>query len=403
MRPLPLVFGCALVALVTGCGKKAEPNPAPAKPAATEARATGAAEDWRDSAKQARDRGAAYLAGQSPEGQWRFMPGKDPDLGISALAAYSLLRNPSESTRPIARKTLDWLAGFQKPDGGIYDKELAVYITAAAVLGFKESGEPSYAPVLAKAGEYIRLAQLDGGEGTLESSENFGGIGYGGSGTVNMSTTQWALEAASAAGIKKDDEFYKRALVFLQRSQNRSESNDRTPREIKGEGVVAVGNDGGGIYAPSESKAGTMALPDGSRIFRSYGSMTYALLKSYLLCDLDAKDARVKAAWDWIRGNWNLGHNPGMESDANPTRKYEGLFYYYLTLARTLSALEKQGIQVAGTPAEFWRRDLAVALTARQAGDGSWTNQADRWFEGSPALVTAYALLTLAECLGNPQ
>ena len=40
------------------------------------------------------------------------------------------------------------------------------------------------------------------------------------------STTAWAVEAAGAAGIPKDDDFYKRALIFLQRNQNNSEAND---------------------------------------------------------------------------------------------------------------------------------------------------------------------------------
>jgi hypothetical protein len=33
----------------------------------------------------------------------------------------------------------------------------------------------------------------------------------------------------------------------------------------------------------------------------------------------------------------------------------------------------------------------------RQRPDGSWVNEADRWHEGNPYLVTAYAMLSLQE------
>ena len=36
------------------------------------------------------------------------------------------------------------------------------------------------------------------------------------------------------------------------------------------------------------------------------------------------------------------------------------------------------------------------ALGKRQNADGSWVNSADRFMEGDPNLVTAYALLALA-------
>ena len=44
-----------------------------------------------------------------------------------------------------------------------------------------------------------------------------------------------------------------------------------------------------------------------------------------------------------------------------------------------------------------WRADLVATLAKRQKPDGSWTNDADRWMEGDPNLVTAYALLALQE------
>ncbi len=37
-------------------------------------------------------------------------------------------------------------------------------------------------------------------------------------------------------------------------------------------------------------------------------------------------------------------------------------------------------------------------LVGRQRENGSWLNENNRWMEGDPALVTAYALLTLSYC-----
>jgi hypothetical protein len=65
---------------------------------------------------------------------------------------------------------------------------------------------------------------------------------------------------------------------------------------------VGVGNDGGGFYSPGstagEAKAGFVTLPDGKKIRRSYGSMSYALLKSYAFCKIDRRDPRVRALVD---------------------------------------------------------------------------------------------------------
>ena len=40
-----------------------------------------------------------------------------------------------------------------------------------------------------------------------------------------------------------------------------------------------------------------------------------------------------------------------------------------------------------------------ASLVAAQRPDGSWVNAADRWQEGQPELVTAYAVLALEEAI----
>ncbi len=382
-------FLFALVLLVGGCGdKQGEASLVPA-PALAKAEVATPAE--------AAARGAAWLRGAAEKGLFAFDPSKGPDVGMTALALAAVQSVAAPENRAFAAPGLAWLRTMQKPDGAIYEKQLAVYCTAAALLAFTASGDVAYADAIVKGREYLRMAQSDEGEGLSQSSEDYGGIGYGGAGDINMSTTQLAVDAAKAAGLPKDDAYYKKALVFLQRSQNRSESNDQS-HTLKDGSTVVPGNDGGGIYRPGDSKAGVQVLPDGRRIFRSYGSMTYALLKSYLLCEMDAKDPRITAALQWIAKNWQLEWNPGMEYREKPEQKYEGLFYYYLTLARALGAAEKAKLDLAAVGLGQWRKELAAKLMKMQASDGSWTNAQDRWWEGSPVLCTSYALMALAEC-----
>lgn len=356
--------------------------------------------DVREAAAKARDRGVQWLLDNRSDGKWEGAPGAGPDLGITALAARAVLGSGGQAGREALAPAVEWISTHQKPDGSIFDRELAVYVTSASVGALAAAGDPRFAPILKKAGEYLAMVQEDEGEGHGTSSEDYGGIGYGGAGVVNMSTTHMAIEAAVEAGLPKDHDFYRKALVFLQRSQNRSESNDLPDRPRVNGVEIAAANDGGGIYRPAESKAGFVDLPGGRRAFRSYGSMTYALLKSYLLCDLDHNDPRVMAAIEWIKSHFELDFNPGMEHTGKPEDRYQGLYYYYLALARCLSEAERSGVPL---PAEVrsWRSDLARALVERQRPDGRWVNDQGRWWESNPVLATSYAVTALNECLAG--
>ena len=61
---------------------------------------------------------------------------------------------------------------------------------------------------------------------------------------------------------------------------------------------------------------------------RSYGSMTYAGLKSMIYCGVTPDDPRVKAAVTWAKKHYTLDENPGM-ADA-------GLYYYYNLFGKAL-------------------------------------------------------------------
>ena len=77
----------------------------------------------------------------------------------------------------------------------------------------------------------------------------------------------------------------------------------------------------------------------------------------------------------------------------------QGLYYYYHVFARALRAWGEPVIPDDKGVKHSWREDLCRKLISLQNKDGSWVNTADRWYEGNPSLVTAYAVLALQTAL----
>jgi len=121
--------------------------------------------------------------------------------------------------------------------------------------------------------------------------------------------------------------------------------------------------------------------------WRSYASISYAGMLSYIYADLKKNDPRVTAVFDWLKQNYTLDENPGM--------KDAGLFYYYHTMTKALRAYGIETLDLPNGRQVDWSRDLALKLIQLQQSDGSWVNANARWFEKEPALVTCYALLSL--------
>jgi squalene-hopene/tetraprenyl-beta-curcumene cyclase len=116
--------------------------------------------------------------------------------------------------------------------------------------------------------------------------------------------------------------------------------------------------------------------------------MTYAGLKSMIYAGVDAKDPRVKAAFQWIQKHYSLEENPGMGQ--------AGLYYYYHTFAKALDALNLKDVEDASGKKHDWRAELTAHLLSQQKANGSWVNGEKKWMEGDPNMATAYSLLTLA-------
>ncbi len=381
------------------------PAAAPAAPALTPLEAFEPAN--RERAKTALEKGAHFLA-QASDNQGRFgAPGK-PDAGITAMCLSALLCTAQPRPAELQAKLdagLTWLAGLQQADGSIHDGKLANYITSASIMALSRAGRAEFEPVVARARAFLGTLQADEDEGYSEGDLYYGGIGYGSTERPDLSNLQMALEALAVSGSKPADPAFAKALRYLQRCQNRSESNDIGAVLVAStSGAVASGNDGGSGYAPGDSKAGFAVLADGTKVPRSYGSMTYALLKCYVFAGLTLEDPRLKAAWDWCQANYTLDLNPGFEATADPSASYQGMFYYLSTMARALDVLGVEQVKTSDGMLHPWRAELSGRLVAMQSKlDGSWINHnSQRWNEGNPLLATAYALIALDATLQGP-
>ena len=355
----------------------------------------------REKTVAAMRRGASFLVMVS-DGEGRWGPPEGPDAGITSMALGALLALPEPRPTGIQaaiNKGVSWLASLQDADGSIHDGKLKNYITSAAVMVLARAGRDEDKPRIAKARDFLIALQADEGEGYSEGDLYYGGIGYGGDERPDLSNLQMALEALAASGVEKGDPAYQRALKFLERTQNRSESND-TKIVREGE-TIRAGDDGGAAYAPGDSKAGFVTLADGSKVPRSYGSMTYALLKGLVLAGLPKEDPRMIAAWKWICAHYTLDVNPGFEASEDPSAGYQGLYYYFHTMARALDLYGSDTLTDPDGTEHPWRAQLCGRLLSLQnSGDGSWLNEhSPRWWEGNPLLATSYALLTLEAAL----
>lgn len=344
------------------------------------------------------ERGVRFLVeAQDEQGRWGFGGEADPGITAMVVGAVQAL-DPSvrgDAVQASIDRSLAWLASLQDGAGAIHAGHLKNYVTSASVMALARSNDPKYAQTIARARTFLTDLQADEGEGYSSEDLYYGGVGYGGDERPDLSNMQLALEALAKSGdAAENEDTFAKALAFLQRCQNNSETNDLTlDRDGK---VIKSGNDGGAGYAPGESKAGFVPLPDGTQVPKSYGSMTYALLKCYLFAGLPREDARVEAAWKWISKNWTLDVNPGFEASRDPAAAYQGLFYYFYTMSKALALYGEPTVTDAAGRAHDWRAELGGRLLSLQRADGSWRNgNSERWFEGHPILATAYALAAL--------
>jgi len=334
-----------------------------------------------------------WLASKQDSKGWWSQPDHP---ALCALALTAFMGEPSGRIKAdppdYVRKGYEYLLQNAQPDGGIYVKDLSSYNTSVSMMALAVAYNPSFEPVLRKARGFVIGLQSDFDEKGKTDNPFDGGIGYGmQSEHSDMSNTMFALEALyytkflnsekSASAGEIEDLNWQAVVTFIQRCQNLPGFNDQAWASDDPE------NKGGFIYFPGESKAGEMKLPSGRTALRSYASISYAGLLSYIYADIDRNDPRVKAVYDWLLKNFTLDENPGMGA--------QGLYYSYHTMAKALSAYGVDKLSIEGGSEIEWRRALALRLFDLQKPDGSWVNENGRWWEKDPVLVTSYACLTL--------
>ena len=333
------------------------------------------------------------------------------NFGITALGLAALQTKPatarSAREHQAIREGIQLLLAAQNRDGSFGDTAVN-YTTCAVVSALAKSGDPELTPAIEKAQRFILTLQNSEDRGYASGDRDYGSIGYGGDQRGDLSNLQFAIQALRESGLEADHEAFAKAIQFMQRTQNLEEVNDFAGRirdSDSGEWrAVKSGDDGGAAYYPGNSPAGYVELTDGTKVPRSYGSMTYSLLKAYILCGLPTDDPRIQAAAKWIAKHWTLQENPGADPAAPEKVRYQGLYYYYMVLAQALDTAGMDALTVEKDTATAtenldWRLALREHLAATQEEDGSWINTRNgRWYESQKVLCTTYALLALAHC-----
>jgi squalene-hopene/tetraprenyl-beta-curcumene cyclase len=351
----------------------------------------------RKEVETAQEKGIAWLlTKQAPDGSWHRHP------AITALAVTALLRSELpvvSNQQATVEKALTFIMSNVKTNGAIYGggeaDKYPNYSTAICVLALQASGKKEYVETIRRARAFLIGSQFDEGEQVKENDASYGGIGYGRRERPDLSNMQWALEAlrlTESLETQSDTSphtgtklHWKKAIAFLQRCQNLPGTNDQPWAQNAGTNDV-----GGFIYMPGPpavSFADEEVRKDNAEPLRSYGSMTYAGLKSYIYAELKKDDPRVQAAMNWVRNNYSIEENPGLGK--------QGFFYYLHTVVKAFSAYGEDTFVDAKGKTHDWRHEMMRKFVELQKADGFWMNDNNRWMENDPVLCTTYSLLAL--------
>jgi squalene-hopene/tetraprenyl-beta-curcumene cyclase len=346
---------------------------------------------FRNEVQHAIGKGLDWLAAnQNTNGYWSTAE----HTALTALALTAVNGDPSgrfakEHSNSVS-KAYAFILRHVKPDGSIWKNELANYNTSLSLLALVSANDPQYETAIRNARRWLVGQQVDLGErGKLDTPFD-GGVGYGSKYQhSDMNNTLTALEALyyskrldtdkNLAGAKDLD--WAAAIHFIQSCQNLPAYNKESWASDDPK------HRGGFIYYPGNSMAGKETNASGRVALRSYGSISYAGLLSYVYADLKRDDPRVAAVFDWLRQNYTLEENPGMGP--------QGLFYYLHLMTKALTAYGIDELELKSGAKVNWRKDVAMKLINLQQKDGSWINDNGRWWEKDPVLVTSYSLLAL--------
>jgi squalene-hopene/tetraprenyl-beta-curcumene cyclase len=376
LKVLGIVFAVLLVLALAGYAYYKLEKPGHSTPTSQPQVVAPSTDQTLDSIR----RGLGFLKVHQ-EADGNFVTGKlAPKPAFTALVVDAFIGSPDKykiAEHPFLQKALAAIVSEQKENGGIYSPipvmSFSSYSTAIALTALAHAHDEKYAPVIARATQFLKKDQH------TAPGVSQGGFGYGDGSRPDLNNTCSILDALKEAGVPEDDPVWQNATAFINRCQNRSETNDQE----------WAGEDGGFIYCPVGLEKGKVGR-DGRPASASYGTMSYAGLVSFLYSNVDKTDPRVQSAFKWISANYDLSENVG--------KKDMGLFYYYRIVAKALS---RYGVRYIVTPdgiSHDWAKDLSDRLQALQKPDGRWVNANSAFLEDDAVMVTAYVVRTLSIC-----
>lgn len=331
----------------------------------------------RAEAKASIKRGLDFLRKrQAADGSW------SRSVGITALDVRAFLESPlgySEKNGKVITQPLAYILAEGHPNGSISESnENGAYNTSTSIMALVATDDPRYRTAIEAGQRYLKSVQFDQADGVTPDQPRYGGIGYETDDSQPDMPNQFlALQALKASSLDPKSPVWQRAIKFLDRSQNRSESNDQK----------WAGNDGGFLYRPGGNDPPFKGT-------ESYGTSTAEGLISLLYAGVDKKDPRVQAAFNWIRRHYTLDSVPGTDGSQ------AGVYFYYYAFAYCMQAMGQPIIVDGHGRRHNWRNDIVRKLLSLQRADGSWVNsKSSLWWQDNPDLVTAWSVNALNQAL----
>jgi squalene-hopene/tetraprenyl-beta-curcumene cyclase len=239
---------------------------------------------FQNEVQRAVEKGIDFLRTTQNSNGWWSTP-DHPSVTALALSAFAGHAQNRYKDTPEVKKGYAFVLGCAKPDGSIYVTNLVNYNTAISMMGLLAARDPNYDSVIKKARGYLVGSQVDMGEKGKVDTQFDGGVGYGSKyAHSDMNNTLTALEEAlyysKSLVADKDmseakDLNWAAAIHFIESCQqlpgNKQEWVSRDPKDR-----------GGFVYYPGNSMAGGTTNASGKVALRSYGSISYAGLLSYI-------------------------------------------------------------------------------------------------------------------------
>ncbi len=301
------------------------------------------------------DRGRDYLIReQSPRGTWDDLavsPG-----GVTALVTLALLNSGLEPTHPAIQRSLVFLRS-QK-----FERTYSVALQTMVL----STAEPKRDRLLIeRCVEWLERNQVKDGE-------NVGAWSYPGAGG-DKSNSQFAVLAlyeAQRAGVKVNQEVWKRAAAYWRRTQNPDGSWEYAPNPGPSGSMTCAGI--GALMVTS------LALSEGdARVERG----------RVLCCQPHGDDEGIEAGIQWLGRHFSVERNPG-------ALEYGPVWHYYY-----LYGVERVGRLTARRliGKSDWYREGAEYLVNHQDPLAHYWKGSSQLEQSNPHITTAMALLFLSK------